>query len=101
MLVTAAEPFVNIGNYPPLEDVIAAVNGFPLRRVIEAAALAKKAGLAKAVNTVMVGAASPFLPIKAESLENSIAAMFSSKDAPVISANIKAFRLGRQAVQNK
>jgi indolepyruvate ferredoxin oxidoreductase beta subunit len=102
MLVTAAEPFVNIGNYPPIEGVIAAVNGFPLRRVIEAAALAKEAGLAKAVNTVMVGAASPFLPIKAESLENSIAAMFASKDAAVIAANVMAFQLGKQfAAQNR
>jgi indolepyruvate ferredoxin oxidoreductase beta subunit len=97
MLVTAAEPFINIGNYPPLEDVIAAVNGFPLRRIIEAAALAKEAGFAKAVNTVMVGAVSPFLPLKAESLENSITAMFALKDAPVISANVKAFQLGRKA----
>jgi indolepyruvate ferredoxin oxidoreductase beta subunit len=96
MLVTAAEPFVNIGNYPPLEDVIAAVNGFPLSQVIEAAALAKEAGLAKAVNTVMVGAASPFLPLNSESLEKSIAAMFASKDAAVIAANIKAFQSGRQ-----
>ena len=97
MLVTAAEPFVNIGNYPPLGDVIAAVNGFPLRRVIEAAALAKEAGLAKAVNTVMAGAASPFLPLQPESLENSIAAMFASKDTAVITANIKAFQMGRKA----
>jgi indolepyruvate ferredoxin oxidoreductase beta subunit len=96
MLVTAAEPFVNIGNYPPQEDVIAAVNGFPFRRVIEAAALAKEAGLAKAVNTVMVGAASPFLPLKAKCLEKSIAAMFASKDAAVIAANIKAFQAGRR-----
>ena len=84
MLVTAAEPFINIGNYPPAENVIAAVNGFPLRRIIEAAALAKEAGLAKAVNTVMVGAASPFLPLKPQSLENSITAAFSSKEAAVI-----------------
>ena len=97
MLVTAAEPFVNIGNYPPLEDVIAAVNGFPMRRIIEAAALAKEAGLAKAVNTVMVGAASPFLPLKAESLEGSITAMFASKDSSVIEANVKAFQLGKKA----
>jgi indolepyruvate ferredoxin oxidoreductase beta subunit len=99
MLVTAAEPFVNIDNYPTPEEVIAAVNGFPLRRVIKAAKLAKEAGLAKAVNTVMVGAASPFLPLKAESLENSIAAMFASKDPSVIAANVKAFQTGRQTAE--
>jgi indolepyruvate ferredoxin oxidoreductase beta subunit len=45
----------------------------------------------------MVGAASPFLPLKPQSLENSITAAFSSKDATVITANIKAFQLGRKA----
>ena len=98
-LVTAAEPLVNIGNYPELAEVLAAVKGFPLFRLIEAAALAREAGLARAVNMVMVGAASPFLPVKAESLENTIAAAFASKDAVVLAANKKAFQLGRAAAQ--
>ena len=100
-LITAAEPFINIGNYQPQEDVIAAVNGLPLRRIIETAALAKEAGLAKAVNTVMVGAASPFLPLKAETLENAVAKEFSIKGDDVVAGNIKAFRLGRAASAEK
>ena len=98
-IITAAEPFVNIGNYPPPEDVYAAVNQFPFKRIIETAALAKEAGLPKAVNTVMVGAASPFLPLKKESLENAIAAKFAAKDASVVEANKKAFQLGRKAAE--
>ena len=98
ILVTAAEPFVNIGNYPAPEDIIAAIKGFPQWRIIEAAALAKEAGLARAVNTVMVGAASPFLPLKAETLENTIAGIFAAKEAAILSANIKAFQLGRKRV---
>jgi indolepyruvate ferredoxin oxidoreductase beta subunit len=96
-LVSAAEPLENISNYPELSGVLAAVKSFPLHRLLEAAKLAKEAGLARAVNMVMVGAASPFLPVKAESLENTIAAMFASKDASVIAANKKAFHLGRAA----
>jgi indolepyruvate ferredoxin oxidoreductase beta subunit len=45
----------------------------------------------------MVGAASPFLPLKAETLEETINSMFASKDASVIEANRKAFNLGREA----
>ncbi|GHT70260.1 indolepyruvate oxidoreductase [Spirochaetia bacterium] len=97
-LVTAAEPFVNIPNYPELPSVLKAIEGFPLSRIVEAAALAKEAGLARAVNMVMVGAASPFLPIKAETLENTIQKMFAGKDAAVGEANRKAFQLGRKAV---
>ena len=93
----AAEPLVNIGNYPVITDIITAIKGFPLRRLIEAAALAKEAGLAHAVNTVMVGAASPFLPLKAQTLEDTIAAIFARKEPAIAAANTKAFKLGRQA----
>jgi indolepyruvate ferredoxin oxidoreductase beta subunit len=96
-LVTSADPFVNIGNYPELDGIIAAIEGFPLRRIIAAAALAKEAGLARAVNTVMVGAASPFLPVKAQTLENTIAAIFARKEPAIAAANTQAFRLGREA----
>jgi indolepyruvate ferredoxin oxidoreductase beta subunit len=97
ILVSAAEPLVNIGNYPEMAGLIAAIKGFPLWRIIEAAALAKEAGLARAVNTVMVGATSPFLPLKAETLENTIAALFALKEPSIAAANTAAFRLGRQA----
>ena len=96
-LVSAAEPLVNIGNYPEMADIIAAIKGFPTRRLIEAASLAKEAGLARAVNTVMVGAASPFLPLKAQTLEDTIAAIFARKEPAIAAANTKAFNLGRQA----
>ena len=99
VLVSAAEPLVNIGNYPETADVIAAINGFPFKRIIEAAALAKEAGLVRAVNTVMVGAASPFLPLKAQTLENTIAAIFARKEPAIAAANTTAFRLGRQAAE--
>jgi indolepyruvate ferredoxin oxidoreductase beta subunit len=96
-LVSAAEPLVNISGYPETGGLIAAIKGFPLWRIIEAAELAKAAGLARAVNTVMVGAASPFLPLKAETLENTIAALFALKEPAIAVANTAAFRLGRQA----
>jgi indolepyruvate ferredoxin oxidoreductase beta subunit len=97
-LVTAAEPFVNIGNYPDIEAIKAAIATFPKSRIVEAAALAKQAGHPKAVNMVMVGAASPFLPITSAKLEEAIEAMFAGKDASVTEANHKAFALGREAI---
>jgi indolepyruvate ferredoxin oxidoreductase beta subunit len=97
-LVTAAEPFVNIGNYPDIEGIKAAIAEFPKSRIVEATALAKQAGLPKAVNMVMVGAASPFLPISSAKLEAAISAMFAGKDASVAEANRKAFVLGREAI---
>ena len=98
-LVSAAEPLVNIPYYPELSGIINTIKTFPLSRIVEAAALAKEAGLARAVNVVMVGAASAFLPIEAKTLEDTIQKIFAQKSDAVAESNIKAFNLGRRAVQ--
>ena len=97
IVVSAAQALVNINNYPDHKTVLAALEGFPRRCVIQAEELAKKAGHAKSVNMVMVGAASPFLPLRAQALEYAINAMFGGKKQELIAANISAFRLGQQA----
>ena len=99
ILISAAEPFVNIPNYPDPEMIIKSIKGFPLCRIVEAEALAKEAGLAKSVNMVMVGAASAFLPIGTKTLEGTIEKMFASKGEAAVEANKKAFGLGRNAVK--
>jgi indolepyruvate ferredoxin oxidoreductase beta subunit len=97
-LVSAAEALVNIPDYPDLGVLIAAIERFPRYRLVEAAALAKEVGLPRAVNMVMVGAASPFLPIGAEALEETIAGSFAVKAPGIVEANRAAFRLGRGAL---
>ena len=99
VLVTAAEPFANIGNYPDINEITSTIKRLPVWRLVEAAALAKEAGLSRAVNTVMVGASSFFLPIKPKSLEKTIADVFSKKEPSVIEANAKAFKLGQAAAR--
>ena len=96
-LLTAAEPFNNIPNYPDIEGIHSSIKKLPQWCIIQSESLAKEAGLAKTVNTVMVGAASCFLPIKPNSLEKTIAEAFSKKDASVVQANAKAFKLGHLA----
>jgi indolepyruvate ferredoxin oxidoreductase beta subunit len=98
-LVSAAEPFVNIPNYPDTAELEKAVKSLPRAALIEAAALAKEAGLARAVNMVMVGAASPFLPIPADVLESTIEEMFAARDPQMAEANKRAFQLGRKAAK--
>jgi indolepyruvate ferredoxin oxidoreductase beta subunit len=96
-LISASEPFINIPAYPELEKILAAIRDFPQHRIIDATKLAKETGLVRAVNTVMVGAASPFLPLKAQTLETTIAAVCAAKGQTVLDANAQAFQLGRQA----
>ncbi|MDR1410857.1 MAG: indolepyruvate oxidoreductase subunit beta [Spirochaetaceae bacterium] len=95
-LVTASEPFVNIPDYPAPETITDVIKRFPVYRLVDAAGLAKKAGHIRAVNMVMIGAASPFLPVSAETLENTISAMFAAKAPELADINSKAFRLGRE-----
>jgi indolepyruvate ferredoxin oxidoreductase alpha subunit len=95
-LVTASEPFINIPDYPAPETIAALIKRFPVYRMVDAAALAKEAGHPRAVNMVMVGAASPFLPIPAETLESAIRAMFAAKTPELAEINSRAFKLGRQ-----
>jgi len=94
MLVTAAENFINIPNYPEAAEIEKAVKSLPKSALVNAAALAKEAGLPKAVNMVMVGAASPFLPIPQKTMEETIKEIFAAKDPKLAEANVKAFRLG-------
>ena len=99
ILISAAEPLVNIPNYPDISGILDTIRKFPRCRIVEAAVIAKEAGLSRAVNTVMVGAASAFLPIGVKTLEDTIEKMFMQKDAAMALANKKAFELGRNAAQ--
>jgi len=93
-VVSAAEPFVNIPNYPPLEEVYSLVRRFPTHRLVEASRLAKEAGLSRAVNMVMVGAASPWLPVSVTDIERTIRTVFASREPE---KNTAAFRAGAAA----
>ena len=99
ILVTAADPYTNIPNYPNIEEIHSSIKRLSHWRIVEAAALAKEAGLAKAANTVMIGAASCFLPLNPQILEKTIADVFSKKDAAAAQANVKAFKLGQAAAK--
>ncbi|MDR2393551.1 MAG: indolepyruvate oxidoreductase subunit beta [Treponema sp.] len=97
VLVSAVEPLVNIPDYPEVDIIYQTLARFPRYRLAPAAQLAKEAGLTKAVNMVMVGASSPFLPVSVETLEHTIEALFASKKPALQEANLQAFRLGRRA----
>ncbi|MDR3336604.1 MAG: indolepyruvate oxidoreductase subunit beta [Treponema sp.] len=99
VLVTALEPFINIPDYPAIESITGVIQRFPQYRLVDAASLAKKAGHSRTVNMVMVGAASPFLPIPAETIESTITAMFAAKAPDIAAANSKAFHLGRETAE--
>ena len=83
-MVTATNPVANIPDYPPIDEVLARIHGLPHAQSIDAESLARKAGSARATNMVMVGAASPLLPVSFETLEHFVQTIFAIKGAKVV-----------------
>lgn len=91
--------FIGESNYPSLEKVVEKLNSISSRVVrLDAAQIAEEAGSLLTVNIVMLGALFGLgqLPIKVETVKESIQARFSGKTALV---NLRAFDLGYQACQ--
>jgi indolepyruvate ferredoxin oxidoreductase beta subunit len=99
-VITSTNPVKNIGDYPPLDDVLDRVRRLPHAVLVDGEKLAKAAGSHRATNMVMVGAASGVLPLDASGLEQSIAARFASKGDTLVETNLAAFRAGREAARS-
>ncbi len=95
-IVTAAEPFINIPDYPEIETIYEKIRKFKNHKIVDSVALAKKAGSSRAVNMVIIGAASGILPVAKSSLKAAIEELFSSKGKEIVDINIKAFELGAE-----
>jgi len=94
-LVTSMNPFKNISNYPPVEEVLNAIWALPHYVTIDADRVAKDIGSIKAANIVVLGSASKFLDLKYESLEKAITTIFSKKGDDIVQLNLKALKAGR------
>ncbi|HPW19128.1 MAG TPA: indolepyruvate oxidoreductase subunit beta [Candidatus Aminicenantes bacterium] len=97
VVVTGLTPYRNIPDYPEIDRVLEAVRRAPRAVVIDSERLAKEAGTVKAQNVVLLGAASPFLILKEDSLLATVGALFRPRGPAVLEANLKAFALGRSA----
>jgi len=98
-VVTSRVPFVNIPDYPDLDQVLDAVRSTGDAVVVDSKALAAEAGSPRTQNIVMLGAASPKLAVDPESLRTFITTLFSPKGQKMVDINIKAFELGREAAR--
>jgi indolepyruvate ferredoxin oxidoreductase beta subunit len=95
-LVTNITPFVNIPNYPDIEQVMAEIRKLNRFVAIDADSIAKEVGSIRASNIVMLGAASPFIDIEYEKLKNGIRIVFARKGEDVVKMNLEALRRGRE-----
>ena len=95
-IVTSSNPFINIPDYPPLDQIIAEVKSSRRHIVLDSDAIAKEAGSTKAGNIVMLGASSPFIDISFPDLEEAVRTFFRVKGEKIIEINLKALHKGRE-----
>jgi indolepyruvate ferredoxin oxidoreductase beta subunit len=98
-LVTNTKPFINIPNYPEMDVLMAEIKKFPRHIAIDADKIAEEFGSVKSANMVILGAASPFINMPFEKLENAIKAIFGRKGDDVVELNLKCLRAGREFAQ--
>jgi indolepyruvate ferredoxin oxidoreductase beta subunit len=95
-LVTNTTPFNNISDYPNIDDILNQIKAFPNHIAIDADTIAKAAGSSRSSNIVMLGAASPFIDIPYEKLEEGIRQLFGKKGEELVNTNLKALKAGRE-----
>ncbi len=89
VVVTNNQPFVNIPNYPPEEEVIGALLRLGNTALIDAKRIAQASKSPRSQNVAMIGAATPFLPFEVKDFEPIIREVFAAKGDSVISANLE------------
>ena len=101
-VVTNTTPFQNIVNYPDIELIMEEIRNFPHGVAIDAEAIAREIGQVKVSNMVMLGAATPFIDLPLESIENGIREIFGRKGELLVGLNLRALQVGREfALANK
>jgi indolepyruvate ferredoxin oxidoreductase beta subunit len=93
MIITAQKPFVNCDNYPEEKRLFSELKNYS-SIIVDAEKLALQNGSVKATNTVILGAAAPFLDIPETLLTEAINDFFAAKGEQIISMNISAFNDG-------
>jgi indolepyruvate ferredoxin oxidoreductase, beta subunit len=95
IVVSAAEPFDNISDYPDEAAVLAAIRALPRNVTVKAKDIAAQAGNPNSANMALVGAASIYLPIEYGKIQAALKTRLDSKGADVVGKNLKALDLGR------
>ena len=100
-LVTNTNPFVNIGNYPQMEEVEKELKALSNVVAFNMDEKAKELLSPRSSNMILLGAASPFIEIAPEKIEAAIRKVFGRKGEKIVEANVKAFYAGREIAMSK
>ncbi|HIE15330.1 MAG TPA: indolepyruvate oxidoreductase subunit beta [Bacteroidales bacterium] len=94
-LITNSKPFNNITNYPDEKKWRSEIESYPNHVLIDAEKIAKEIGSVLTANVVLAGAASSYLGLTYNDLENGIREIFGRKGDTVVNMNLEALRRGK------
>ncbi len=95
-LVTNTIPFVNISTYPAMEQINSELGAMANVVMLDLESIAKDVNAARATNMVLLGAASHFLNLEFEKIEQGVIEIFARKGESVVESNLLALRAGRE-----
>jgi indolepyruvate ferredoxin oxidoreductase beta subunit len=95
-IVTSTDAFENISNYPEHESIINEIKKTNRPIFVDAKAIAKEICNNRAINIIMLGAATAYIGIEPDLLEEGIKTLFARKGEEVVNSNIAAFRRGME-----
>jgi len=101
-LLTNSTPYVNIPNYPEPQQVLTEIKKLPHHFIFDADSIAKEHMNPRGVNMVIAGAASVFIDIPFEKMEQGIRAIFGRKGEAIVQKNLDVLNAGRKyAIDHK
>jgi len=93
-IVANSKPYKNIPDYPEPDRILKIYDSLPNKIVIDVEQIAKDLGASRSSNVVLLGAASPHLPIDFSKLETGIRRIFGRKGNETVETNLKALSVG-------
>lgn len=101
-IITNTVPFENIPDYPPMDQVMGALNKLQRVIAIDVDAIAKEVCSPRSANMVLLGATASVLGIlDPDKLRDGIRRIFGRKGEEIVEANIKAFDAGFASARKK
>ena len=91
-VITSANPFKNIPDYPEEVDLMRALESLPHVVKLEIEDMAKENSMPKCANVILLGMAAKYIEI--------VSRVFAAKGEKIVEMNQKAFDIGLNAVKN-
>ena len=100
-VVASNVPLINIPDYPNVDDVLAEVKKVKNHVILDVESIAKEVGSPRVANIVMLGAATPFLGISYDKIQEGIRSIFGRKGDEIVNLNLKALEAGKNITEKK